>query len=688
MSYQISQNNFSNAPMPIVAIAFAQQAALLPLYFFIPIWICVLNLICVALVVVPILVDSNKRQYFKVALWLKVLITIVAVLAVLLSFKSFSGRDAGVALIAVMYGLKILETRKVRDANLLLSLGFFILVSGFLFSQKPWIAFYQVVPVLAILNALVIINSIPKNPLEYKKENKTLVFKNVFKKLTQYLILALPIMVILFVFFPRLSNPLWRMPGGSNATTGVSDSMTPGDISALKLSDEIAFRAQFFGREPNANQLYWRVLILDEYDGVTWTRQDSTPISDTSFLKQSDKDSADVFDYTITLEATSQKFLTTLDRPIVIPNNARLLSDFVLYANSRINDRTRYQLKSLPSLALDLNLSDKQKAAMRSVPESANPKSLQWAKNHRQLFTNDWDYILDILTKINQQEYFYTLTPPIMDEDMVDSFWFDHKKGFCEHYAGALVYLARAANIPARVVIGYQGGEKNPLSDYWIIRNSNAHAWTEIWIEGRGWVRVDPTSAIAPHRVENILMSDYRQRESLFDNFDFVQLEAVSFLKQLGYWQDQFNAGWNDWILDYNDQSQKNLFKNIGLSGLNKQQMIIIMIVFLLIFLLLASSNWFKKRAPISPLAKAYIRLLKKLDQKKIVYYDPCLGPNDLKKKLNYYGLLKYQNLISLLDDYIRLRYRETEVNSEEEKKLVKQLNQVRLEKNKLSFRR
>jgi len=246
VSKVVSQKSLFERALPIVPIVIAQQLVLLPLYFFIPFWILLLN-ITIALVIIW----QDRKNKIWITRRVKIVITLVAIVGVFISFQSFSGRNAGVALISVMYGLKILETNKTRDANLLLSLGFFMLVSGFLFSQKPWIAFYQLIPVVAILNALVSIHSLDS------QKNNQVSLKNITKNLSKYFLFALPIMLVFFVFFPRLSGPIWRMPGSSSGTTGISDSMSPGDISSLKFNDEIAFRVEFEGDEPNPMQLYW-----------------------------------------------------------------------------------------------------------------------------------------------------------------------------------------------------------------------------------------------------------------------------------------------------------------------------------------------------------------------------------------------------------------------------------------------
>ncbi|TQV82953.1 transglutaminaseTgpA domain-containing protein [Aliikangiella coralliicola] len=674
MNSAISKRQLQTRELPIIPIVIAQQCVLLPLYFFIPLWIVALNLFAAGLVV-----WSMKNKSFEVDRWLKLVITAAAIVGILVVFRKFSGRDAGVALISAMYGLKILETKKLRDANLLLSLGFFMLVAGFLFTQKPWIALYQFIPIIAILNALVSMQSIGRGKVVKRSLGQ------VIRSLSQYLLLALPIMIVLFLFFPRLGGPIWRMPGASTAASGVSDSMTPGDVSSLQLFDKVAFRAKFNGSAPNEKDLYWRMLTLGEYDGITWTRAGTTPYK----LPESELTGKELIDYSITLEATRLNYLVTLDRPIKAPQRSTLLKDFTTYTPFRIMDRTRYQVTSAPTLPIETQLSDTQRSFYTNIPQDGNLKTKNWAQEQRQKYQSDAEFIHSVLVQINQQEYFYTLQPPIMREDVVDSFWFDYQRGFCEHYAGALVFIARAAGIPARVVIGYQGGEKNPLSDYWIVRYANAHAWTEIWYEDLGWVRIDPTAAIASHRVEQDLLTDYRQRESLFDNFDIVDLEDLGLFKQFEYWMDQVNNNWNDWILDYNSQRQRQLFSNWGFSKITNEQLIAFMLIIVSLFLGFISFRWLHQKDRKDQVARAYEKFQSKLAKEGLVNVDSTTGPMQLinqLKELEYSALVrsphksvrsKYEQHIKAIEAYIHYRYQNDKPDFKAKKNLLLQFRQV-----------
>jgi protein-glutamine gamma-glutamyltransferase len=655
---QLSSTELKHRDINLSPVLLAQQCVLFPLYFFLPLWIVAFN-IALGLIVYFKLIKQN----WSLPTWLKVSLTLIATTGVLLTFHRLAGRDAGVALIAIMYGLKILEIKTHRDVYLLTLLGFFVLLAGFLFSQSPLIALYQVIPIAAIFNCLTDLQTLHLNQQFVGKTSvKTI------KYLSKYLVLALPMMLILFVFFPRLSGPIWKMPGGTRAATGVSDTMSPGSVSGLQLSEEVAFRVKFSQATPATASMYWRTLVLDDFDGFSWGRtagfHNLVKLSEV-IAEAQNFETSNNFSYEISLEKTRQKWLTLLETATKIPSSAAIYNDFSTQVRYRISERIRYKGQSQPGLKLINPLTAQQRIVATRLPLSGNQGSKQWAVAERRKHASDKDYILAILSTINQQPYYYTLSPPIMDRDTIDSFWLQHKQGFCEHYSGALVFLARAAGIPARVVVGYQGAEKNPMSDYWIVRQSNAHAWTEIWFENEGWVRVDPTAAIAPHRVEDLLQGDYRQRDSLFDDFGFgaIDIQDLSLLKRFQFWMDQANTGWNDWVLDYGRDKQQDLLKGLGLSQLNSTQVIVLMFILLAVFLLWVSWRWLGKPESKDIISQGADILIQKLHAKGIEVR-PSMGlaqlVKDLRNSPDLVGLMDSNcrnELIDLINEYLRLRY-------------------------------
>ena len=604
-----------------------------------------------------------------------------------------------------MYGLKIIEIESKRDVYILMLLGFFLLLAAFLFNRSFFIVFYQVIPVLAILYALQSLHTVHPSHLFYQNFFNSS-SKYLLKQLLKYLMLALPIMIILFLFFPRLSGPIWKMPSDRNATTGISDSMTPGEISSLHLSNKIAFRVRFQGQEPDGNAFYWRTLVLDTFDGLTWRHANLveskrwSKVSKEPFqkiksevLQDASMNENKAYHYEVALEPTQQKWLTFLDKPSRVISSATIFNDFSVSSNRKIFSRIKYQAESQGKLALDLKLSDQSYQLNTKLPDSYNPRSIRWAKKNRNKVASDELYVQLILQSINQKEYFYTLSPPIMDENTVDSFWFDEQKGFCEHYAGALVFMARAANIPARVVIGYQGAEKNTLSDYWIIRHLNAHAWTEIWFSGKGWVRVDPTAAIAEHRVEEQLLTDYSQRNSLFESFNFesIDLERLSLSKQLEFWLDQVNTGWNDWFLEYNQNLQQKLMMNLGLDKFSREQIALLSLFFIIGFMLLINFKWEFKKEKNSIFNQSISLLIKKLSKFSIVI-SPSTGFGLFVNQLEFDDLYiigtskdiklsqnSIQQLKKLLRHYQLMRYGQNNCTIEEQKAFYARVKKLKL---------
>jgi len=713
---QIPESQLTERQINLLPILIAQQLVLFPLYFFNPVWITLLNIAIGGYIYLSEVKRPNSgRKKFQMPVWLKVGITLVAAAGVLTTFHKLSGRDAGVALIATMYGLKMLEVKSRRDVYVIMLLGFFILLAGFLFDQSPWIALYQFVPIAAILNALMTTHSLQSSRGLF---SQSLGFT--FKRLLKYLLLAIPLMIVLFVFFPRLSGPIWKMPGGSSASSGISDTMSPGEISSLQLFDKVAFRVKFEGEEPNGNQLYWRTLVLDNFDGLTWSRDSKfgrliranlskgklrSVIPGSQSKDSSERDDlikTEQFKYEISLEKTQLQWLTLLDRPSKIPPSSAIYDDYSVQVGHRLVDRIRYHGQSEPSRQLDLQLSARSRKHHTAIPSNGNERSIAWARERRQLYADDTSFVRSILSRINRQEYFYTLSPPIMLEDTIDSFWFDEQRGFCEHYAAALVFISRAAGIPARVIVGYQGAEKNPLSDYWIVRYANAHAWTEIWLQGQGWVRVDPTAAIASHRIEEQLQLDYSQRSSLFEDFGFdaVDLHDLGWMKQFQYWLDKGNTGWNDWVLDYNRQTQRKLFSGLGLEKLTIQQISVLMISIIGLFMLIISFRWIKTSQKQEPIQSGFALLLKKLGAKGLTI-DSNIGAKNLIELVSKNDLASNSDLESknsdgktremtldmnstgairrVLKRYIFLRYSQSSTDLAQQQDFLKQVKRLRI---------
>lgn len=552
-------------------LALAQLVVLFPLLFSLPAVIAVLILLPPGWV----LFCSLKNRKAQVNRWLLVGLTLAVAVLVWRYFGTLRGKDAGVALIAVMYSLKILESWKYRELNLLLTLGFFVLSMSFLFTQSFWLLLYMFAAYGFLLLVLMKANAYENLAFNWRTSAKLLAW-------------TLPLMILMFLFFPRLPGPLWKMPGQSSAGTGISDSMTPGDIGVLNLSNDPAFRVKFI-EEPTLlpAQLYWRGLVFENYDGLTW-RADPRRREISATVDYEDEN---LLSYFVTLEATRQRWLFGLDIPIEIDANARGRSDGTFVSRFDINKRVRYQMTSALNSVIEPELSSVAREINLSIPGNSNPQAVQWSQEQYAQIKDPKNYVDFLLRYINQQPFYYTLQPPIMAEQMVDDFWFNHKRGFCEHYASSMVFMLRAAGIPARVITGYQGGEYNAIGDYYLIMQRDAHAWLEYWLDGSGWIRVDPTSAIAPSRIEPSLLEEIGQRGWLFDSLPDVEMVEQNWVDYARHWMDNANTFWREWIIDFNQSSQWDLLSALKLNQIPKYFLytsIIILISLVSVFI------WFK----------------------------------------------------------------------------------------------
>jgi len=419
---------------------------------------------------------------------------------------------------------------------------------------------------------------------------------------------ALPLALVFWLFFPRFAGPLWHMPDdGSSAGSGLSDTMSPGDITELALSDEIAFRVRFATAPPPPQERYWRGPVMHEFNGHTWRRAKSTSLTAPALQPQ-----GPAYRYTLSLEPHQHNWIFALDWPSHwdLPRGA-LTSDYTLVQPEPVSRPMDVAVTSYTRVQSPEPLRTRLRQLDTKLPADRNPRTAELAQTLRGAHPDDMDYVRAVLNLFTEQEFYYTLTPPRLADDSVDKFLFDTKRGFCEHYASAFAVLMRAAGIPARVVTGYQGGTFNRFADYWIVRQSDAHAWNEVWIEGRGWVRIDPTAAIAPERVERGLADAASADESLASPW---QRRTLWF----SGWRLRFDAVkeiWRERILDFDQDSQRRLLEFLKIPEPDGQKLV--MVLAAAMSLVLAWLTWQVRRelAPRSKdeTARAYARLCAKL---------------------------------------------------------------------------
>lgn len=492
--------------------------------------------------------------------WWLVPIVVAGGVAIRLQYGYFFGRDPGVALLFLMAGLKFMETKTERDGTLVVCLAAFLAMTQFLFEQSILSAAILIGTVLYIAFALHALSG------TWARGTDGTSMVDVMRPLVRLagvmVLQSIPLALLLFVVFPRLSSPLWGIPTDLGAKTGLSDQMEPGNISELSLSDEIAFHVEFAdkSRIPVNASRYWRGPVLSQFDGRTW-RVAVRPGSGQILPPE-----AKQIDYLVTLEPHQQRWLFALDLPSALPTNedgtalpgAFLTREQQLLSMSPITTRLLYRQSS--ALAdRQTGANDGELTRLLRLPGSANPRTRTFALDERRLAGSDAAFAQAVLRRFNRDTYGYTLSPPEVGTNAVDDFLFDTKRGFCEHYAGAFAFLMRAAGIPARVVTGYLGGEINPASGTMVIRQSDAHAWTEVWIDGM-WRRIDPTAAVAPERVEHGLSAALPRGEPI----PFLSRAEWSWLRAAQWRWDAVNHNWQKWVIGFNHERQQSLFSELG----------------------------------------------------------------------------------------------------------------------------
>ncbi|RLL47517.1 DUF3488 domain-containing protein [Acinetobacter cumulans] len=493
------------------------------------------------------------------------LLTFIALLSIYFSYRSFIGVEAGVAVLSTFLFAKALESKNKRDLIILFNFALFVSASSFLFSQSFAMA---VIVILSLLSCFTGLYRIQTSEFEHQK---TIALKQDLAHVAKFLLYAVPFFVLLFLFFPRLP-PLWHIPiPDDSSVTGISDSMSPGDIAKLSQSSELAFRViGDMSQLPARHELYWRAMVLDLYDGQRWT---SSHFNQREVVPSRLQElSADVrWQYQYLAADPRVQWITGLEQSI--PNT----TSYVLAIDGRITPR-RMLLKPEP---ISLSLIQTQELMpirqdeaftlyqhFTATQKSKDPKAQQLAqKIYSQSHQQPAVYIQHVLQWYKQQGFAYTLSPGVLGQDRVDDFLFKSKQGFCEHYASSFVMLMRYVGIPARVVVGYQGGQAAPDGKSWEVRQLDAHAWTEVWLNGK-WHRYDPTAMIAPQRIDNG-MQNYMGSDTrvLGDSSSALSQRSFAMLTQLRIWSDYASYQWQSKVVGYNAETQKNWFGRIGLSS-------------------------------------------------------------------------------------------------------------------------
>jgi transglutaminase-like putative cysteine protease len=528
-----------------------------PLWTYLPLWIAVTGS---GLAAARLLLPAHRLPPARLRRWLLPVLAFIVALGIRRQYGYLLARDPCVAFLYVLVGLKYIEAKSPRDGGLLVCLALFLTLTQFFYAQTIGAAAIALPVVLVLGGALAALRASPAAGTDWKAP---------LAATARMLVQGVPLALVLFLVFPRLGAPLWGTPNDFGARTGLSDTMRPGSISELSLSDSVAFRVDFNGLPPAPAQRYWRGPILSRFDGQEWS---ALPRIRAGRLANA---SGRVIEYTVTLEPHSRLWLFALEQAASLPRLAvddanltagtgraiaRLTSDRQLLASAPVTQTVRYtQFSTLGDRFPAQGDSD---ARDNLQLPRGNPRTVAFARELRSRAGSDRAFIVNLLDWFRQQSFSYTLAPPLLEGDVVDGFLFDTQRGFCEHYAAAFVVLLRAAGIPARVVTGFQGGEINPTGNYMIVRDSDAHAWAEALLGGV-WQRFDPTAAVAPSRIEAGLGAALPQGEPV----PYLARLDMTWLKNLRLHWDAVNYQWQRGIVGFDVRRQRDLWRDLGLEG-------------------------------------------------------------------------------------------------------------------------
>lgn len=576
--------------------------------------------------------------------WMRVALSLAIVLGVYASYGTLFGRNAGIAALSILAGMKLLEMDTLRDAYAAVFLGLFLVITNFLYSQTIPTGIYMVLVVIVLTAALTAINS----------SSSGLRVKQRLLHSGTLLVQALPLMLVLFVLFPRIPGPLWGLPKDAHsATSGLSDSMSPGTISQLGLSSAVAFRVEFDGPPPPPSKLYWRGPVFTHTDGRNWSGTEM-------FLNRRLPEihpRGEPVRYTLTLEPHQQHWIFALDVPGTLQRNMRVSDDYQLVSTTRVQERRRYRLGSYIDARITHITPEQRRAGLR-LPPGAHPKARALATEWRQEAGSDESFMERALLHFRTEPFFYTLRPPLLLGDPVDEFLFQSRRGFCEHYASAFTILMRAGGVPARVVTGYQGGEVNPLGDYLIVRQRDAHAWVEVWMGPRGWVRIDPTAAVSPSRIE-LGMNAILPAPIGPAAFGLETNESIaSLFRGFRHGWDSINNTWNQWVLGYGPARQKEFLAGVGLDATNWKTLGASLLACIIV-IMLAVALWLIRRRPAAdPLVRAYARFCKKVARLGIKRR-PAEGPSAYAERVCGLHPGLSGSVRRITDLYVDIRYAE-----------------------------
>ncbi|UYM16403.1 transglutaminase family protein [Endozoicomonas euniceicola] len=637
----------------VIWLLVAQLMVLLPLRSVLP-----LPLLAIALLSVIWRLTLWYGRSFWPPLWLRIALIALALGTVVVSFQPLWTLEFMVSVLAVAYSLKLLEMRHRRDALVVVYIGFFVVTTSVLFSQSLLQAAWLLLCLVVLIAA--------QQGL-YRRTD----FLPVVSSLRYGLMLvlqAVPLTVVLFVLVPRL-DPLWSVPQPDySATTGVTDRMAPGDIARLSQSDELAFRAVFEDSLPPASERYWRMVVMDQFDGKSWYQSSTTDLVSKGIAvtdwQQDQRQPVDWwlqqpngYRYEVLLEATGSPWLVTLGPAAESQGHFLLLRTMRLEAGSPLYERQVYSVSGSTPVFVDALPGWLRKLNVQ-LPRG-NPRARRTARRWMlEEKGQPQQLAMRIMRYFQEQGFAYTLSPPLMAGESIDRFLFSEKQGFCAHYAGAFVFMMRSAGVPARVVSGYQGGELKPEQNMIQVRQFDAHAWVEIWVNGKGWVRYDPTMAVAPERI----LVDLQTALGLDGGFlnekplSLFRYRQVPLLNDFRLFYENLEYRWQRTVIDYQREQQQALLKQwLGTDQLQWRQITLLAVI---VFMVLGGMSLLllDRRDKKDELSRLYKRFLGKLQRLGVQLQDGE-GELSLAKRIETEHPELSDTVWAFIREYVECRY-------------------------------
>jgi transglutaminase-like putative cysteine protease len=629
-----------------VAATMATHAGHLPLWFSLPLALAL-----------ALRAWTRRRGMTAPSVWIRGPLTALLLVLVVVSYGNVFGKIPGSTLACGLLALKLLETERIRDARIALGFCAFVLMSALLFTQTLLFSIAVGGVLVLLLATLVSLQPAPPDAVRGMRTD--------LRVALLLLGSSLPLAAAAFVLLPRLETPIWGSRGGDGSgRSGLSESMAPGQFAQLVLDDTPAFRVVFAGATPLPSALYFRTLVLMDFDGTTWTRQFDAGRGPSRVAQ-----TGPVYDYAITLEATQRRWLPSLDLPLAAPDGARMNADQVLVATTPVMQPRRYEVRSAPQARASTTLGPVERARALRLPAGYGVEARALGRRWRDEL-RDNDRIVQAALGMFRRSFTYTLEPPPLARDSVDDFLFGTQRGFCEHYASAFVFLMRAAGIPARVVTGYQGGWNS--SDYMLVRQSDAHAWAEVWKEGVGWQRVDPTAAVSPTRVELGAAAANQEGSGI----------RAAWLRDLRNQFDFASRLWTESIVRFDTLRQRGLLTEFGVADVSRHNLLLWLSGLLAAAMLLATA-WAMRGSRErrgDALDRVWARFGARLARAGITPRAQE-GPLGLRERVHRSAPGLARELDPLIDDYVALRYGSNHPTREGIARLATRLRRLTLRK-------